>query len=92
MAEAKWTAENGCAAQVHLPRLEDNRLMERNTMKLVVLPKKDTEQDGFPRNLHFLPLFCRHGVLPVKSSCIRDLANAPSLAILQPERGRKPTE
>jgi hypothetical protein len=31
--------------------------MERKTMKLVVLPKKDTEQDGFPRNLHFLPLY-----------------------------------
>ena len=32
-------------------------------MKFVVLPEKNTEQDGFPRNFHFLPLLsARHFV------------------------------
>jgi hypothetical protein len=67
--------------------------MERKTMKFIVLPKKDTEQDGFPRNLHFLPQF-----FGTKSSRLThshpDLGfgeGAP-FAILRPERGRKPTE
>jgi hypothetical protein len=36
--------------------------MERNTMKFIALPEEDAEQDGFPRNLHFLsPLW--HGIV-----------------------------
>jgi hypothetical protein len=55
MAESDVAAQDGRSAEVHLPRLQDNRLMERKTLKSVVLPEKDPEQDGFPRNSHFLP-------------------------------------
>jgi len=37
---------------VHLPRLQDNRLMKRKALKSVVLSEKDAEQDGLPRNFH----------------------------------------
>src|ERR1700680_2149416 len=52
MAESDMAAQDGCATEVHLPRLQDNRLMKRKTLKSVVLSEKDAEQDGLPRNLH----------------------------------------
>ena len=55
-------AQDGCAAEVHLPRPQHNRFMEGNAMKFIVLSEKNTEQNGFPRNLHFLPPFSRNGV------------------------------
>ena len=46
-------AQDGCAAKVHLPRLQDDGLVQRQAMKSIALPEEDAEQDGFPRNLHF---------------------------------------
>jgi hypothetical protein len=48
MAGSDMASQNRCAAEVHLPCLQDNRLMKRNALKFVVLSKKDTEQDGLP--------------------------------------------
>jgi hypothetical protein len=52
MAESDMTAQDGCATEVHLPRLQDNRLVKRKALKSVVFSEKDAEQDGLPRNLH----------------------------------------
>src|ERR1017187_5454715 len=89
MAETDVAAQDGCAAEVHLPRLQDDGLMERKTMKFVVLPKKDTEQDGFPRNSHFLPHFVGTAFLPVTHSHhIRVFAKAPLLLFYDQNRTR----
>jgi hypothetical protein len=56
MAESDVAAQDSCPAEMHLPCLQNDGLMERKTVKFVILPKKDAEQDGFPWNSHFLPL------------------------------------
>jgi hypothetical protein len=56
MSESYVAAQDRCTPEVHLPRFQHNRFMERNTMKFVVLPEKNAEQDGFPWNFHFLLL------------------------------------
>jgi len=61
MAESDMAAQDGCTAEVHLPRLQDNRLMERKMMKFIVLSKKDPEQNGLVRNFHFpAPILWRY--------------------------------
>jgi hypothetical protein len=55
--ESNVATQDSCAAEVHFPRLQYNRFMEGNAMKFIFLPEKNPEQDGFPWNLHFLPLF-----------------------------------
>jgi hypothetical protein len=68
--------------------------MKRTTLKFVVLSKKDTEQDGFPRNLHFPPPFLVGTAFFRLSIPTRVRAFAktpPPFAILRPERGKMPT-
>ena len=49
MSEAGRAAQHGDAGQVHFPRLQDNRLVERQTPKFVVFAEKDSKQNGIAR-------------------------------------------
>ena len=46
MAEAHRSAQHGGAGEVHLARLEHDRLVERQVLELVVLAEEDAQQDG----------------------------------------------
>src|SRR5262249_40813121 len=51
MAESDVAAQHRGAAQVHFPRLEHDRFVQRPALVLVVLAEEDAEQDGVARNL-----------------------------------------
>ena len=41
MAESDMAAQNGCTAEVHLSRLQNNCFMKRKVLKLVILSEKE---------------------------------------------------
>ena len=58
MAESDMATQDGCTAEVHLPRLQDDGLMKRNAINLVIFAKEYPEQDGLPSEFSFfLPHF-----------------------------------
>src|SRR5579883_844302 len=55
MAEADSPAQNRRPAQLHLPGLQHDRLVERQAFELVVLAEKYPQQNGVTRDLHVRP-------------------------------------
>src|SRR6185437_10403014 len=93
VAESDVAAQDSCTTEVHLPRLQDNRLMERKTMKLIVLPQKNSEQNCLPRNLHFSPPFLDpESNRSIHSQPVSDFGDGALFSILRPESSEMPNE
>ena len=52
MTEANVATKYGCSAEMHFARLQYDRLVQWQTIELVILPGEDAKQDGIARNLH----------------------------------------
>ncbi len=52
MAEADVSAQHGRAAEMHFAGFEDDRLVQRQMLKPVVLAEEDLQQHGVAWNLH----------------------------------------